>query len=98
MRYVKANNAERTEILFGQHDVLERWKQCAFHTKEEIDIYADSGNSLETLGFKNYVEILRYLKEKNVRIRYITEISEQNSQFCKMLMNIISEFRHLDGI
>ncbi|MDE1862749.1 MAG: hypothetical protein KGI33_07545 [Thaumarchaeota archaeon] len=98
MRYVKANNAEKTEILFGQHDVLEKWKQCAFNTKVEINIYADSGSSLETLGFKNYVEILRYLKEKNVRIRYITEISEQNSQFCKMLMNIISEFRHLDGI
>ena len=98
MKLVKANSSEKTEILFGQHDVLERWKQCAFNTKEEINIYADSGGALETLGFKNYIEILRYLKEKNVRIRYITEISESNRQFCKLLMNIISEFRHLDGI
>ncbi|HJT09845.1 MAG TPA: HAMP domain-containing sensor histidine kinase [Candidatus Nitrosotalea sp.] len=98
MKLVKTNSSEKTEILFGQHDVLERWKQCAFNTKEEINIYADSGSSLETLGFKNYIEILRYLKEKNVRIRYITEISESNLQFCKLLMNIISEFRHLDGI
>lgn len=97
---VLAQNAssERTEILFGQHDVLEKWKQCAFNTTREINIYADSGNSLETLGFKNYLEILNSLKQKGVRIRYITEISKTNMQFCKLLMGVIPEFRHLDGI
>ncbi|HZS73157.1 MAG TPA: hypothetical protein VFA69_01500, partial [Candidatus Nitrosotalea sp.] len=98
MTLVKTNNSERTEILFGQHDVLERWKQCAFNTRSEINIYADSSGSLETLGFKNYLEIIRSLKEKGVRIRYITEITESNLQFCKLLMNIIPEFHHLDGI
>src|SRR5579875_3263641 len=92
------SSSERTEILFGQHDVLEKWKQCAFNTRNEIDIYADSGSSLETLGFKNYLEILNYLKKKGVRIRYITEISKANLQFCKSLMGVIQEFRHLDGI
>ena len=53
--FVKANNSEKTEILFGQHDVLEKWKQCAFNTRNEINIYADSSGSLETLGFKNYL-------------------------------------------
>ncbi len=98
MTFVKTNSAEKTEILFGQHDVLEKWKQCAFNTRNEINIYADSGKSLETLGFKNYLEILRSLKGKGVKIRYITEISKSNLQFCKLLMNVISEFRHLDGI
>src|SRR5438309_3297528 len=91
-------SAEKTEILFGQHDVLTKWKQCAYNTTQEINIYADSGNSLETLGFKNYLEILSYLKQKGVRIRYITEISKTNLQFCKLLMKMIPEFRHLDGI
>ncbi|MGE5599889.1 MAG: ATP-binding protein [Clostridiales bacterium] len=98
MTLVKPNSAEKTEILFGQHDVLEKWKQCAFDTKNEINIYADSSGSLETLGFKNYLEILHSLKEKGVRIRYITEITKSNMQFCKILMSMISEFRHLDGI
>jgi two-component system, OmpR family, sensor histidine kinase VicK len=96
--FTKANNSEKTEILFGQHDVLEKWKQCAFNTINEINIYADSSGSLETLGFKNYLEIIRSLKERGVRIRYITEITKSNLQFCKMLMNIIPEFHHLDGI
>ena len=92
------SSTEKTEVLFGQHDVLEKWKQCAFNTRKEIDIYADSGSSLETFGFKNYLEILNYLKRKGVRIRYITEISKTNLQFCKSLMGIIPDFRHLDGL
>ncbi len=92
------SSTEKTEVLFGQHDVLEKWKQCAFDTRKEINIYADSGSSLETFGFKNYLEILNHLKQKGVRIRYITEISKTNLQFCKLLMGIIPEFRHLDGI
>src|SRR6266850_5941163 len=98
MEIVKNYSAEKTEILFGQHDVLEKWKECAYNTDQEINIYADSGNSLETLGFKNYLEILSYLKQKGVRIRYITEISKTNLQFCKSLMKMIPEFRHLGGI
>src|SRR5579885_147496 len=92
------SSTEKTEVLFGQHHVLEKWKQCAFDTRKEINIYADSGSSLETFGFKNYLEILNHLKQKGVRIRYITEISKTNLQFCKLLMGIIPEFRHLDGI
>ena len=98
MALANTSSAEKTEILFGQHDVLTKWKQCAYNTKREINIYADSGNSLETLGFKNYLQILNYLKQKGVRIRYITEISKTNVQFCKSLMDIIPEFRHLGGI
>ncbi len=92
------SSTEKTQVLYGQHDVLEKWKQCAFDTRKESNIYADSGSSLETFGFKNYLEILNYLKQKGIQIRYITEISKTNLQFCKLLMGIIPEFRHLDGI
>src|SRR5438445_12215652 len=95
---LSSTSAEKTEILFGQHDVLTKWKQCAYNTTQEINIYADSGNSLETLGFKNYLQILHYLKKKGVRIRYITEISKTNIQFCKSHMYIIYDFRYLGGI
>ena len=98
MNITRANGGEKTQVLFGQHDVVEKWKQCAYNTKSEINIYADSNASLETLGFKNYLSILNYLKEKGVRIRYITEITKENMQFCKSLMGITQEFRHLDGI
>ena len=37
------------------------------------------------------------MKERGVRIRYITEITKENVIYCKELMNF-SEVRHLDGV
>jgi two-component system sensor histidine kinase VicK len=33
-----------------------------------------------------------------VRIRYLTEITAENISYCKELMSIVDELRHLDGI
>jgi hypothetical protein len=37
------------------------------------------------------------MKEKGVKIRYITEITKENVNYCKELMNF-SEVRHLDEV
>ena len=36
-------------------------------------------------------------KSRGVKIRYLTEITE-NISYCKELMKIVDELRHLDGI
>jgi two-component system sensor histidine kinase VicK len=37
-------------------------------------------------------------KNRGVRLRYLTEITAENISFCKELMEIADELRHLDGI
>jgi two-component system, OmpR family, sensor histidine kinase VicK len=37
-------------------------------------------------------------KRKGVRLRYITEINHHNFDDCKVLMGIVHELRHLDGV
>jgi signal transduction histidine kinase len=37
-------------------------------------------------------------KRRNVRLRYLTEITKDNISYCKELMTIVDELRHLDGI
>jgi two-component system, OmpR family, sensor histidine kinase VicK len=37
-------------------------------------------------------------KNRGVRSRYLTEITSENISFCKELLSIVSELRHLDGI
>src|ERR671922_2383282 len=38
------------------------------------------------------------VKNRGVRTRFITEITKDNLHYCKELMQIISEVRHLDGV
>src|SRR5919198_470458 len=37
-------------------------------------------------------------KNRGVRLRYLTEITTENISYCKELLSIVSELRHLDGI
>ena len=37
-------------------------------------------------------------KKRGVKLRYLTEISKDNTSFCKELISLIDEMRHLDGI
>ena len=37
-------------------------------------------------------------KRRDVRLRYLTEITTENISFCKQLNKIVDELRHLDGI
>jgi signal transduction histidine kinase len=37
-------------------------------------------------------------KKRGVKLRYLTEISEDNASFCKELISLVDEMRHLDGI
>jgi hypothetical protein len=37
-------------------------------------------------------------KRRGVKLRYITEINHQNFEDCKVLLNIVHELRHLDGV
>jgi signal transduction histidine kinase len=37
-------------------------------------------------------------KKRGVKLRYLTEVSKDNTSFCKELMSLVDEMRHLDGI
>jgi two-component system, OmpR family, sensor histidine kinase VicK len=37
-------------------------------------------------------------KSGGVKLRYVTEITEDNVGYCKKLIRMVSELRHLDGI
>jgi two-component system, OmpR family, sensor histidine kinase VicK len=37
-------------------------------------------------------------KSRGVKLRYLTEITDANISYCKQLMSIVDEVRHLDGI
>jgi hypothetical protein len=42
--------------------------------------------------------VLNEAKNRGVKLRYITEITEENISYCKELMKYVVELRHLDGI
>jgi len=47
---------------------------------------------------KPIMNTLLEIKNKGIKIRVITEITKDNLSYCKELMQIVNEVRHLDGV
>ena len=63
-----------------------------------MDLFGDKNGPSIIIEFpdiykNNYIAA----KRRGAKIRLITEITEDNIHYCKELINIVSELRHLDG-
>ncbi|MFL6457731.1 MAG: ATP-binding protein [Nitrososphaeraceae archaeon] len=88
----------RTEVLYGEQNVL----------KSELELFSNSNKKIDTC--MNYtrpplaitIEPIRSAfvdaKKRHVKLRYLTEITEDNISYCKELIPLVDELRHLDSI
>lgn len=91
-------NIEKTEILYGIENAISRGIQFMQDANEHMDLFGDKNGPSIIIEFpdiykNNYIAA----KKRGVKIRLITEITEDNIQYCKELIDIVSELRHLDG-
>jgi hypothetical protein len=63
-----------------------------------IDVCVDNTRPLLAMEFKKIRDSFVDAKTRGVAIRYITEITRSNLRYCKELMSIVDELRHLEGI
>jgi two-component system, OmpR family, sensor histidine kinase VicK len=89
--------SERTEVWLGIDNVISRSLEVIPRIRATYDLCLDINGPyliLETEPIKNaYFE----LKNREVKIRFITEITTSNISYCKEMMRI-ADVRHLDGI
>ncbi len=87
---------EKTDILYGPSDVIDREIQFISNAKLTIDTCMDYTRTLLTVGIESIKKLLLDAKNRNVKLRYITDITSENISYCKELMKF-TELRHLDG-
>lgn len=68
------------------------------NAKEKMDLFGDSNGPSIVMEFdvyrNNYIDMI----SRGGKIRLITEITKDNINYCKALMRIVTELRHLDGL
>jgi two-component system, OmpR family, sensor histidine kinase VicK len=89
---------EKTEVLYGIENTVSRGIQFMQNAKKSMDLFGDKNGPSVIIDFPyvykdNYIEA----KRRGVKIRFITEITKDNIGYCKELMAIVDEFRHLEG-
>ena len=89
---------ERTQVLDGVEDANNSIFQFLSNTKSRISVCSDSTGPSVSMGVELYNRATIDIKNRGVKVRHITEINKENIHYCKHLMKMIDELRHLDGV
>jgi two-component system sensor histidine kinase VicK len=89
--------ADKTEIIYGEQNTTELTIQFLNNAKESIDCCLDSIAVSVAISATQFREAIQHATSRGVRLRYITEVSNQNISHCKKLAKLV-ELRHLDKV
>jgi two-component system sensor histidine kinase VicK len=89
---------EKTEVIYGPDNGIRIALECFARTKERLDTCCDSTMPsvvVTTIPIRNAgSQAIR----RGVKPRVITEITKENIEYCKEMMRIGHEMRHLDNV
>jgi two-component system sensor histidine kinase VicK len=93
-----ADIEEITEVFYGTENIVNTTIETFSKLRKSLDICGDPKcPSMFVVPNDPVSEVYRELKNRNVRLRFITEITPDNIGYCKELMEIC-ELRHLDEV
>src|SRR5919202_5339865 len=89
---------QTTKTLEGDRNVIKTILQFVSNTKVRIDACIDYSRPSLAIEFKRLKKAFLDAKRRGVKLRYVTEITGHNVRYCKGLMKMVDELRHLEGI
>ena len=89
---------EGTEVLNGVDTVMDTLLQFLHRTDSKIDACVDYTRPSLAIDIQVFREAFLDAKKRGVKLRYVTETTKDNISYCKQMMTMVDELRHLDGI
>ena len=97
-RNSRSSAEEITQIFYGVETVVNTVLQFLKQTDNEIGACVDQTRPSLAIEIAVLKKAFLDAKKRGVKLRYITEITKDNLSFCKQLLTMVDELRHLDGI
>ena len=93
-----SRNRVRSEVLQGTQNVIDTEVQFFSKAQTRVDTYMNYTRPPLAIELDQIRKAFLQAKHRGIYLRYITEITKENLSYCKELMRIVDELRHLDGI
>ena len=87
-----------TKVLYGVETVVNTIIEFLNRTNDVVYACVDQTRPVLTLDTFDLKNAFLYAKRRGVKLHYVTEITKDNISYCKQLMDMVDELRHLDGI
>jgi signal transduction histidine kinase len=95
---IKEIDEQTTIVLNDPEEIMKSALHLFSQVKERIDVCADYKAPFSHYTIKSLWNAIEGLKFRGVRTRFITEVTDKNIFYCKELIKIVDELRHLDEI
>jgi hypothetical protein len=95
---LNAQEKEVTEIIQGDKNVFEVVSRFISTADTRIDACVDQTRPALGTDIEQIRSLVLNSHKRGVRLRCITEITKSNIHYCKRLLDIVDELRHLDNI
>ena len=92
------NKKEYTKVFYGAETALKTVLHFLSQTNENIDACVDNTRPSLAIDILVLRKAFADAKKRGVRLRYVTEITKVNINYCKQLLPLVDELRHLNGI
>ncbi len=77
---------------------MEKINAFILNTKAELDVIFDFHAPSILINTPIYYEGFKDLLKRGYKIRCITEVTPDNIEFCKEILKLVTEFRHIEGM
>ena len=94
----KGVKKEDTMVLYGVDNVINTVLEFLNQTNDIINACVDYSRPSLAIEIDVLKEAFLKAKKRGVRLRYVTEITSDNISYCKQLLTMVDELRHLNGI
>src|SRR5919112_694987 len=88
---------EKTEVFHGEENAMKILLQTMSNVQKEALVCADANSAAFSMGVEPIKKGYSDFNRRGARIRFITEITSQNLEYVKELMNY-AEVRHMDTV
>jgi two-component system, OmpR family, sensor histidine kinase VicK len=89
---------EATKVFYGIENVMNTVLQFLYQSSNVIDACVDYTRPSLAVDILVLRKAFLAARSKGVKLRYVTEITDENIHYCKQLLTMVDELRHLDGI
>ena len=87
-----------TRVIFGKSNAINTELELFKKANKQIDTCMTYTRPSLAISIKQIKDAFLSAKRRGVKLRYITEINHHNFEDCKVLLGIVDELRHLDGV
>jgi two-component system, OmpR family, sensor histidine kinase VicK len=94
---IEPREQDKLEVVHGEENVIGAILQFLSRT-DKIDSCYDYRAPSMVIEIEAYRKLLLHIKERGIKLRFLTDINKDNIIYCKELMKFAEEIRHLEGV